>query len=376
MKQKLKTYIQQYTTLKPILNFYKTDYKKKILISYIVNPFKKEIAPTHSNKIEALEITKIFHDLSFQVDIYDFRHKLKVDFEQYDVIFGIGQLYERAVQNKLNNIVYISYATGAYFCWANYAEIDRLKKLYDRKGKMLKPRRFVSEPTYFASQVSDGMIVIGNDWTVSTYINSKMPICKQPVSVYHIPWIDDIRRDIDKSKKNFLWIGSAGLIHKGLDVCLEVFKNTSDLNLYVCGPKEEDFFELYKKELNLKNIHYKGFVNIQSQEFKGIVEKCSFVLYPSCSEGMSGALLTAMSTGLIPLATKQSGVDLDFGFEVTDSMDDIKNKVLHVSTLDDEELNTLSQKNTKQVSEKHNIENFKTVFKENITKILKESNNG
>lgn len=72
-------------------------------------------------------------------------------------------------------------------------------------------------------------------------------------------------RNINEVKKNFLWMGSLGLIHKGLDLLLEIFNELPDYNLYICGStkNEPEFEYLYFDELyRTKNIHTYGFVGV------------------------------------------------------------------------------------------------------------------
>ncbi len=40
-----------------------------------------------------------------------------------------------------------------------------------------------------------------------------------------------------------MWFGSGGMIHKGLDLVLEVFARMQEYHLHICGPvhHEEDF---------------------------------------------------------------------------------------------------------------------------------------
>ena len=57
---------------------------------------------------------------------------------------------------------------------------------------------------------------------------------------------------IKRDPKKFVFFGSLGAVHKGLDLLLEVFSRmTTDCKLYVCSgyEKEEDFCKLYHKEL-------------------------------------------------------------------------------------------------------------------------------
>jgi glycosyltransferase involved in cell wall biosynthesis len=359
---------------KIIKNYYNSKFNKKVLISYVTEPFYKGVSQSHSNTAESIEIAKVFHSLGYVVDIYDFRYKKNINFLSYDVIFGIGDLIERALESKNRKTVYIYYATGAYFCFANSAEVNRIKNLYQRKGLLLKPKRFIKNPKYLSTQISDAIIVTGNNWTVATYVNSLMPIYKVPVSVYDILWKKEIKRDIDKARKSFLWFGSSGLIHKGLDLCLEVFKELPEYNLYICGPKEEDFFELYSNELKLENINYLGFMEVSSFEFRRLVELCLFVIYPSCSEGTSGALLTCMSVGLIPVATKETGVHLNNGFSISNNELNIVETIGAISKLDINTLEKLSKDNAKYIECNHTIHDFRSKINKNIIKILGAKN--
>ncbi|ACM92081.1 glycosyl transferase, group 1 family protein [Nautilia profundicola AmH] len=362
---------------RPVINYFNTSFNKKVFISYITSPFKGNVDKSHSNKLEALKIAEIFNAFGYQVDIFNYLNvEQKINLDDYDVFFGIGPLYEKIIKNKLKNKKYIFYATGAYFCFANNAELNRLKKLYERKGVLLNPKRFIKNPTYYALKFSDAIIMTGNDWTKSTFIYSQeIPKYKVPVSVYEVKWKVDFNKDYSKAKKNFLWFGSSGLVHKGLDLCIEVFKDLPDYNLFICGPREDDFFRVYEKELNLPNIHYMGFMDIDSYKFKQIVEKCAFSIFSSCSEGQSGAVLTTMSIGLIPIVTEMVGVDIqNKGFFVTDDIEEIKRKVIKVSKLPNANLQELSKKNIEFINQNHRIKHFEKKMKENLLNILGETN--
>jgi hypothetical protein len=119
----------------------------------------------------------------------------------------------------------------------------------------------------------------------------------------------------EETAKNFLFFGSLGAVHKGLDLLLEIFSQPDyPYNLYVCGlyETEKDFYEEYHDELyNHKNIHPMGFVDVLSEKFKQIVTNCAYSILPSASEARAGSLLTVMSAGVIPIASKICGYDED-----------------------------------------------------------------
>jgi len=359
---------------KPVINYFNTGFEKRVLISYITKPFKEGIDSSHSNRVEVLIIADVFNKLGYNVDIYDFYSKKKVNYSDYNLVFGIGDLYENSLRNKNLNINYIYYATGAYFEFQNTAEMSRIIQLYKRTGTLLKPVRFIKTPRYLATQLSDAIITTGNEWTVSTYIYSNMPFYKVPVSVFNIFEVNFIR-NISIAKTKFIWLGSHGLVHKGLDLCIEVFKDLPNLELHIFGSNEKKFLDIYKNELKQTNIIYHGFVDVLGNKFKEVAKTCMFSVYPSCSEGQSGSLLTTMSMGLIPIATLSSGVDLiNKGFVINGEIEDIKKRIKEVVEMNDKDLEKLSLNNIKFIDENHRINNFEKKFEKNLNIILK--NNG
>ena len=358
---------------RPIKNLFRRKYKKKVLISYIVHPFRKGISFFHTNEQEVLKIAEVFDELGYVVDIYHYLYPIKPNFSEYSVIFGMGPLFEDAVKNKNSKTIYIYYATGSHFCYQNNAELRRIKQLYKRKKILISPKRF-AEHSYYSYHLSDAIIVLGNDFTASTIrAFSNTPIYKLNASVYNLEELNKIERNIKLAKKNFLWFGSYGLVHKGLDICIDVFKQLPHLNLHICSPWEQDFFSVYEQELKLHNIFYHGFVNIKSKKFKNIIKNCLFIIFPSCSEGQSTSVLTAMGVGLIPVVTKNVGIDIENkGFLINEDIEDIKNKIMYIVNLDDKTLNKLSQENISYISKYHNINYFKISLQNILKEILKK----
>ena len=82
---------------------------------------------------------------------------------------------------------------------------------------------------------------------------------------------------------------------------------------------EKEFCRVYEIELfHTSNIHTIGFVDIMSEEFHKLVDACAFSILPSCSEANAGAVLTAMSAGLIPIVSKEAGFEDDEVIHLTD----------------------------------------------------------
>ena len=113
------------------------------------------------------------------------------------------------------------------------------------------------------------------------------------------------KKNFESARKNFLWLGSRGVIHKGLDLLLDIFKERSDIVLHIGGLSREE-----KKLLNWPKsnsiIDY-GHIDIRSDLFLEIVEKCSYIILPSCSEACATSVTTGMLHGLIPVVMKDAG---------------------------------------------------------------------
>ena len=69
----------------------------------------------------------------------------------------------------------------------------------------------------------------------------------------------------------------------------------------------------------------------------------SFHIFPSCSEGMPGAVITTMSLGLIPIVTKESGIAFDNNeFIITKDINHIAKIIEDCANLDLNELRSRS----------------------------------
>ena len=351
-------------------NIYKTNFDKNVLISYTVLPFlTKKI--NHTNNQESKIIADVFKSLGFNVDIIHYTNQREIDYKKYNIIFGFGEPFENSF--KQNTLKRIYYATGAHVCFQNYAEIQRIEDVNHKYNSNILPKRLVPWNWTLSTSLSDSLIVIGNEWTKSTYTKYTT---KEVFPINATALINEnakqIVRDIDKTKKSFLWFGSSGLVHKGLDLCLEYFSEHSDLVLHICGPMEDDFKEVFEKYLKNKNIYCHGFVDVKSQKLIDIVSQCCFSILPTCSEGQATALLTTMGTGLIPIASKQSGVDVEkLGFLIDElNLNSIDNVIQKVITLENFEIEEYSIKLIDYIQENHTLRIFEDNLKVLICKAL------
>ena len=351
-------------------NIYKTCFDKNVLISYTVLPFLIN-KNSHTNVQESRIIANIFKELGFNIDVIHYTNQRKIDYKKYDVIFGFGEPFENSFVDQ--NLKRIYYATGAHVCHQNYAEIKRVQEVNTKYNSNILPKRLVPWNWSLSTSLSDSLIVIGNDWTKSTY---EKYTTKKVLSINATALINEnskkIFRDIEKTKKSFLWFGSSGLVHKGLDLCLEYFSEHSDLMLHICGPMEDDFKEVFGSYFEKENINYYGFINVSSQKFIDIVSQCSFGILPTCSEGQATALLTTMGAGLIPISTKQCGVDVEkLGYLIDElKLESIDKVIQEAIVLDNLEIESNSQTLINYIQKNHTLKSFEENLKVLISKAI------
>ena len=195
-----------------------------VAISYLSWPFREGLdSPRmrgHTNAFEVSAMAESFLELGYRVEICDYdntHYKLPADCV---VAIDIHSNLERWHRESKSPRHFILHATGTHWLQLNNAELERLESLRNRKGFALKPRRqaAVSNSVEFA----DKIVVLGNEFTVKSWEFSNKPITRIPISsAYDFEWPES--RDFSKAKRRFVWVGSYGMVHKGLDLVLDAF---------------------------------------------------------------------------------------------------------------------------------------------------------
>ncbi len=342
---------------------------RRALVCYTVWPFYLKRSG-HTNIQEMHRIVSAFDRLGFCVDVAHYTSAGKINYSQYDVIFGFGEPFERSFYINAIDITRVYYGTGAHAIHQNIAEVMRVSGFNQNYKSNILPKRLVPWFWTMSTTFSDFLIILGNAWTASTYrIYTDKPV----ISLNATSLVSEMKvkelSSIDECKTGYLWFGSSGLIHKGLDLCLEYFSKRPDLVLHVCGPKEEGFDLIVEPFLTRNNIFYHGFVDVNSSEFVDITDKCLFGILPSCSEGQSTSLLTLMAKGLIPVGTIFTGIDIDkYGYVIESlSVHALEQTVVRIESISNAVLKRKSMECTKVVMEQHSISSFEY----NLTQILK-----
>ena len=175
---------------------------------------------------------------------------------------------------------------------------------------------------------------MGNQFNKNSYEKFKLPLYKIFPSTNN-SIIFNYKSIANRDPRKFVYFGGNGLICKGLDLVLEAFDGLRDVSLDICGPTDEkDFWNYYKPLLKRNsNINFHGFIDVKGKFFNYLMDRASFNIFPASAEASATSVLTCMRKGVIPVCTKEAGIDIDgFGFYLYQrDVEYIKNRILKLS---------------------------------------------
>jgi glycosyltransferase involved in cell wall biosynthesis len=359
-----------------LTNVFKSKHTKFVLISYVTAPFLKKIGVSHSNSLECQTAAEIFDKLGYCVDVIPLTASARgVNLAKYSYVYGLGDILIEAF--RYPEIRTIVYAPGCSSRYSRAATLRALRRFYDAHGKFIPESARLcldfSEVLYF----SDLIIPLGNNFVADTYRVDGLSqnICPLNGFYYDVYDIDLVKKDFSEAKGNFLWFGSRGLVHKGLDLVLDIFRKRKDINLFICGAslRESSFFEYYRKELSneVVNIENMGFLNIKGDQFREVMNKCCAVLFPSASEGGAVAILNVMANGgLIPIVSRSTGLDVEqYGF-VFDDLNNatVEKQIDQLMALEEKEVRMLAERIKEDTRSGYSFAKYKQNLEKTITK--------
>lgn len=291
----------------------------RVLLSYIIDPFLLppggRISNDHHNHWLSLQIAHTFLELGFAVEVISFLNQSFAPSGRYDYFVGTRINFQRLAEALNPDCVKILHLTTAHWLFNNSASLQRTLALQQRRGVALALHKQV-EPNWAIECADYCTTNLGNGFNVGTYAYAGKPIFQIPLptcATYAWP----AARDFAASRRRFVWFGSGGLVHKGLDLVLEAFAELPDYRLTVCGPvnREADFEAAYRRELyQLPNIRTLGWVDVEGPQFRQLAAESLGVVFASCAEGGGASVVTCMQAGLVPLVNYESCVAVgDFG---------------------------------------------------------------
>lgn len=276
---------------------------------------------SHTNLWEIACLVKSLNRLGFIVDAVD--RSIPPSFlpeNIYDLFIGIGtddsgRHFSRFAKH-LSRAVTILYAASSSPNLRNENIKKRYHQFEARNHHRLSPRRLVQHINFPDNiNSTDYIFCVGNNYTTNTFRPHNKPIYKLWLSSAPHLSIDQAAIH-NKQPDKWMFFAGSGNILKGLDLVIEAFVLLPQLSIHICTRLEPDFLSYYRPLLNKSNnIHIEGFVDVKSKRFQKLTSRCGFVILPSCTEGTATSVTACMRRGLIPVVTKETGVDVDsFGF--------------------------------------------------------------
>jgi len=296
--------------------------KKNALVSYITAPVR--MGPQYqpfmfSNAGIARSMVKILVEMGYVVDLIDWNC---MDFESdkvYDLFIGhAGANWEYLSRNVVGQAVKVYFATGIYWRQFNRREAERFAGLERRRGVRLPYDRWIQCSEEFACHDTDGIVCLGNSHAARSY--RQFPVC------FHLNngcYADDhynaSGKDFECGRRHFLYFGSGGNVHKGLDLLVEAFMQL-DAELWCAGHVERRFADVYRGILTgHPNIHFVDWVELRSPLFYKLMSLCNSTVFVSCAEGSPGGVVECMNQGLIPIVNRDANIDVgDSGVMLAD----------------------------------------------------------
>ncbi len=346
-------------------NYYQTAYEKNAVVFYVVYPFLfPGTVPGHTNQVEAKAMTEVLRDMGYNVDLANTRYSGAIAADKYDLVIGSGLCFENLLPQLRADAAAVCYLTESSPYFANPAELMRLRAFERRNGRRLPfERQSVHFLNLAALSEADAAVCVGNAQTASTYAEMCAAIYPIDVTGFTGAFTLDQNEKAAGHEKNFLWYGGAGPVHKGLDLCIEAFRMLPEAALHIVGEAPAEFYDYYREDLeNRENIFYYGYLGKEDETFRRVCAQCGWVLSPSCSEGQSTSVITAMAAGMIPVCTKETGLDVeDYGGEwIADcTPEGLLALVRRLLETEEPQVRSRQQQAYELVQTRHSIEHYK-----------------
>ena len=342
----------------------------RVLISYILDPFflssGVEVPYSHTHFWECFQMARTFAAEGFGVDVIRWTNRRFVPRRPYAVCIDVRLNLERLAPLLNPDCLKIMHVETAHPSYHNQAQLRRREALAARRGVELPAYKLIEANR--AIEVADEATVLGNEFTMGTYAFAGKPMHRIPIScpqAYPAPE----EKDFARAARHFVWFGSDGFVHKGLDLALEAFAGLPDFHLTVCAPigRERAFQAAYYRELyRTANIRTAGWVDTGGARFRAICAGAAALIYPTCSEGGGGSVIHCMHAGLIPVVPFEASVDLspEYGVLLEDvSVEGIRDAVRRLAARPPAELRATALAAHQWANRRHTREAFAAAYR-------------
>ena len=267
-----------------------TNLTKRALVNLKTEPFFN-YQDRHNNIWEIICIVKTLNSIGYIVDLIDRDCEGFVPEDKYDVFFGYGsgnsgkQFYDLCY--RLNCSKKILFATGPLPELSN----KLVRKRYDeffflRTGIHAPYMRLIDVDFERFASVATNIFCYAEENTFSfNSYNDRFPNVHSIIPSTPQKTLQK-KSDLKRQRfDNYLCLAGSGLICKGVDVVIEAFLKYPDKQLHICGPIEPGIEQAYKKHFVNSNIHFHGFISLNSKSYERLIDKCAFTILNSAAEG-------------------------------------------------------------------------------------------
>ena len=301
----------------------------KILLSYSkfhFDPDKDEKDNPYSNSSAAINAKTLYSVLKNfgDVEYIDFNEWEKTKGKEYDLFVGINHNFDNIIANaQIKTIVYYAvnqHPTERNKIIKNFKMSNRFTRLLPKfLSKLLKNIINFEFRQEYAPKVkkinkADYIICLGNDIVRQSYIKHGF----DPQKIISVNY--EILQGASTPKETFhdipyiLYVGTNMCERKGFDIVYQLMNKLNekgyDFKLTVVGDPINKYYA--KKCAKLKKLlkdKIEIFDCLYGDTYKNKIKENDFYIYPSIEEGQAGTVLDAMHAGLIPVITRESGVD-------------------------------------------------------------------
>jgi hypothetical protein len=306
-KDSFHIHISQEPVLIRNINYKAIPFQKRALISYLTHGYFADTA-SHSGRtviFEIFKIVKIFSELGYTIDLVNCNDVKTIELIKnikYSIIFGFGDVFYLMSELQPEALT-ILYMTEQHPEFSFKEEQERIKYFYDRHKKNVSMER--SGQFYKIQHLQrkySQVITLSETEPLMKQYDSPYTIC--PTGIFNPKFVFG-NKDHNSARKHFLWLGSTAVIHKGLDLLIDVFSKRKDVYLHICGLDDSarKILDIPKRH----NIFDYGYIKIKSEAFLEIINLCAYSILPSCAEGCATSITTSMLHGLIPVVMRNAG---------------------------------------------------------------------
>jgi hypothetical protein len=264
------------------------------------------------------EMVKALNKEGFSVDIVDYRDPISSLGDDgrpphdYQLVVAHGGHCKELMESLPLSVPVLQYVSGAFWPSFNAETAERYDSFQKRRGirENLSVRRSLAG------------IAEGDQWLIDRanfFFSDTLPRMIAGYGAYrhkffktgYGAYVDEKlvvkpgERDFGVACKNFIYVGgTGGNIQKGLDVLLEAFSQTPELNLYIYCKVEPEVIGFCREFLDRPNVHYiyhwcKG--RQGARKLAALMPTIAFSVHAPINTGLGTAYMASIGSGLIPV---------------------------------------------------------------------------